>query len=586
MCARVVLKLHEAKGTIIFPLVNDALRIAGKPWLEWLKAEEYAIPNRASGYIENLSIDDTANIFQEIEKVEIEGNWCEFQQQARQWLKHKPFSNFNAKHTSELVHYYNKVPCPIQLVWVAADLKSDAEPMKKIEELYIAVKRTRPIEVPSRGAEIDKCPQCGKREAIGPSVWQDFRAFRSRIAQETHAQRGLRINTFELLCVVCLTKRLLGYGDGHLEGIPSTNEIAAREWVSKLRTKLPAFDNYKGFLSLHKEDFEEDIEKYFYPRALDKLKDLNAAHSTEQRAVYQSALNLHDKLTSEIRQDRNLHLKEQPSNYLAVMTFDGDSMGKFVQQYPKSITNALARFSKRLKNIFKGHEAKAFYIGGDEGLVLCPIEYVFDLALAIRTDFTSVMEAEAELHQKPTLSMGICLFDRERPLGAAIASAHHALNLAKSRKNEQGTTVKDALTVVVQTTSGNEFAVMDGWGPQWERLHAAVILIRDEKLSAAWAYDCERAIREIGMDSEMWRDQQFRGAVREELKRITLRRWIKKDTKEKFTGIWDDLHGDSWLSVTPAEGSLELLANGLHLVGFLVRESCLEFSELLKEETK
>ena len=115
-----------------------------------------------------------------------------------------------------------------------------------------------------------------------------------------------------------------------------------------------------------------------------------------------------------------------------------------------------------------GERGKPFYLGGDEGLILAPVAFVLDLARSIKEVWDRTAGAT---EVKATLSMGIALFDRERPLGAAIEIARRSLE-AHAKRMEG----KNGLAVSVQTASGSEWTAVAHWGESWERIAEAVKL--------------------------------------------------------------------------------------------------------------
>ena len=228
-------------------------------------------------------------------------------------------------------------------------------------------------------------------------------------------------------------------------------------------------------------------------------------------------------------------------------------------------------------------------MGGDEGLILTPIETVMDTANQIRQGFSNLLGNEI------TLSMGISIFHRERPLGAAIRLAQYAID--KSKQFFENYKRKNALTVCIQTASGNVFDTTARWGAEWERFRNILMMLQAEeskygaRLSMAWPYEVERSlISLLNADSE-WSDHEFRQAIKTEVKRITFRKLDlkngnsqeKQDRKRK---IWEEMFDiNDWMSVHSSENYLSNLSSQLHLLAFLARESGLKnFDDSVKLE--
>jgi len=205
-----------------------------------------------------------------------------------------------------------------------------------------------------------------------------------------------------------------------------------------------------------------------------------------------------------------------------------------------------------------------------------------------------------------TLSMGVCLFDRERPLGAAIQKARDALAISKNLKT--GDRKKDGLTIAIQTASGNVFSATAHWGNDWRRISNAIKLINGDskiqyRLSMGWAYEVESYLE--GLPPDQWGEESFRNAVRDEVKRITFRKLIfgkainekedimtqdqtekpnnnKTKKAEMNNNIWnDELFGVEWFT----KGLKREIAEQLHLIAFLARESGLKTIEATEKTT-
>ncbi|MCB0291634.1 MAG: hypothetical protein KDH97_15365 [Calditrichaeota bacterium] len=543
---------------------------------EILADASYSIPNRASGKIEKSEA-DLKSIFQD----EIAGLI------RKQWetLFHLYFTEDDYprhqmdKWRDPFQKAFEASPdCPIELLWVVAPYDPAikvAETLANIDQLYSNIKRTRPVHE-WQGKNVGKCDQCGRREAVSPyDNYAQWWKWQQELAGADWVQSSARIDAGERLCMVCFTKRFAGYA---VRGkFPSTSGVAAGEWQKQLSQM-----NQNGIAALSKvfndQRFAvqfEDIESLIYNRTVEKLlKDKDKAKLHESLSALQNARR---KLKDYIHSIQDFPLRPEPSNYLAVLTFDGDSMGKRIREkFEQGLPEKLIEFSRAVLDKYeKNSTAKVFYVGGDEGLILNPIETVLDVAFDIGKLFQDHVK-DPEI----TLSMGITLFDRERPLGGAIRLAHEALETAKRIDG------KNALSVTVQTASGNEFSATASWKHAesfWPRIRAAVELIRGKDsrclLSMGWAYEIEAFLNTLQPGEEQtWLPLVKPATV--ELKRITLRKLrIGKDVstparKTLQDEIWHDkLLGDQWLESFDTEADRQRIANALHLIAFLCRES-------------
>jgi hypothetical protein len=188
-----------------------------------------------------------------------------------------------------------------------------------------------------------------------------------------------------------------------------------------------------------------------------------------------------------------------------------------------------------------------------------------------------------------TLSMGVAVFDRQRPLGGAIQLSRQGLRKSKEMKG------KNALTIAIQTASGNEFFVSSQWGTSWVRIQNAIELINgtnpNAMLSMGWTYEVEAFLQSL---PNRWGEPEFRKAVEDEVKRITFRKLkiFSAETSEKRMrrkkNIWETLLcGRDWFNITMINQPVEAISNQLHLIAFLCRESTYQtenFSERMGEE--
>lgn len=551
---------------------------------EILADASYSIPNRASGKIEKPEA-DLKMIFQDEISGLIRKKW--------ETLFHLYYTEDNYprhqmdKWKGPFQKAFEASPgCPIELLWVVAPYDPAikvAEILANIDQLYSNIKRTRPVHE-WQGKNVGKCDQCGRREAVSPyDNYAQWWKWQQELADADWVQSSARIDAGERLCIVCFAKRFAGYAGG--EKFPSTSGVAAGEWQKQLSQM-----NQNGIAALSKIFNDqriavkfEDKESLIYNRTVEKLlKDKDKAGLHESLSTLQNARR---KLKDYLQSIQDFPLRPEPSNYLAVLTFDGDSMGKRIRgKFEQGLPENLIKFSKavlekydppRLKKEEKKSTAKVFYVGGDEGLMLNPIETVLDVALDINALFLEHVK-DPDI----TLSMGITLFDRERPLGGAIRLAHEALETAKRIDG------KNALSITVQTASGNEFSATASWKEGdyfWPRIRAAVNLIRGNdkrcRLSMGWAYEIEAFLNTLQPgEGQKW--LTLLAPATAELKRITLRKLqIGKDVPKSVRSvlqdeIWrDKLLGDQWLEDFDTEADRQRIANALHLIAFLCRES-------------
>lgn len=534
-------------------------KLAGLAFGAALGEVSYGIPNRASGIFQATDEKDLVHIFQGLER-EVVMAWDGLRDLALTRLKKESSPAFWSALASHWEAYRgatsNGEDCPLTLIWVAEPAPypraNRKENLEEIDSRFADLKRSRPLRGWGLGAPVGKCSQCGRREAIGPQSsfekWQDWHGRRS---EDPWIQQGQRLDAGERLCYVCLVRRIAGYATQR--EFPSTGEIAARPWLARLRN-VPHLRRLAGRLE------RTALGNLDFGRAL--YGSVEALPKPELDEV----LGLRDEIREGIReQNRRPVSKNWPSplsptppRYLALLTFDGDNMGRQVQADPHGTPRALARFAEAAASLLEKNQATPFYLAGDEGLAMAPAETALDLAFALREAFSTALE---DLDPRPTLSVGIAFFEQGRPMRGAILAARGALEDAKSIEN------KNALGVAVETASGSRWGFTARWGDDWQRVHQAAVLIREGRLSAGWAYDAERFLETIPAGE--W-GPEVAGAARVELRRLFLRRMRAK--KKDAGHEWLGMPGGEWWPVDERGVTAPPDPQQFHLIGFLARQ--------------
>ncbi|MEW6364134.1 MAG: type III-B CRISPR-associated protein Cas10/Cmr2 [Acidobacteriota bacterium] len=537
--------------------------IANSSFAQVLEKVEYSLPNRASGHLpDGSTVEDAKKFFHDVISQCPGRAWAKLIDAIR--VRSGSGRGADKETWQKVAPWLGNVPAPVQAVWCIKRVRGE-DGLKGIDDLFSALKRTRPLPPPNNGAPVGKCTQCGKREAIGAVTWHEWRSFQDQLDELPDVKHGYRLDAGERLCTVCCVKRFAGYLSD--TPFPSTSEIAARHWHALLRNRglmddldrlareVPDSDQVQGGdtftlyfprtldRKLHRATFQPDAG--IDPRQATALERVKAVQSELRAAV----LKCYKTSTG------GAAPKPDPSNYLAVVTFDGDNMGEKVQQHAQVLPQKLMQFASALGAHIIASHAEAFYLGGDEGLILCPIETVLDLVEIIHKEWHGNVT-------ETTLSAGVAIFDRERPLGAAIEAARAAVETAKRLDR------KDGLAVCVQTASGSEWMAVDHWGESWDRLRSALKLLCDGRISAGWPFDVEEFLREL--PDSAWQVTATRNAIRTEMRRLTKRSTHDEDPER----IWrDELRGEEWFEKAPDPVTIVCLSDQLHLLAFLSRES-------------
>ncbi len=566
---RLLLFLQERRATVRLPQVTKAdLDDLDGLLAKALGGGSGGVSNYAGGWVE-LPLAEAEGLFHELQ-AHFDSLWNELRLEIIQE------AGRSAKDLWQVAGPEIGEPsCPLQFVWALQETSSeDRKGLEEVDALFAAVKRSRPI--PSHaGFPVRKCGQCGRREAIGGKEPIGWRQFQEKLAKIGEVQQGLRIDADEYLCSICGLRRFAGYLTK--DAFPSTSEIAAAEWLWRIRnapdlgTALTALQKAAAGVPGYDQKWADRAPLY-YRRSLDReLRGARKKDESTQKKLeeVQVALGqLEAEISKHNRRDPDRTVPDKPPQYLAVLMFDGDEMGRKLREDLDSLPRQVIEFQKRVDAYFgdsgdetAGPRGKPFYLGGDEGLILAPVAGVLDTAHEIWKIWGGTAGSTPA---KATLSMGIALFDRERPLGAAIETARRSLEeRAKRMKN------KNALAISVQTASGSAWTAAAHWGESWDRITAAVELIRRKTLSSGWPHDVERFLRTLS-DDAFKAGEDTRSAIRAEVKRITARRCTHKKDRG---AVWTKLNGENWWRRQPDPEELATLPDHLHLVAFVARQA-------------
>jgi CRISPR-associated protein Cmr2 len=227
----------------------------------------------------------------------------------------------------------------------------------------------------------------------------------------------------------------------------------------------------------------------------------------EVRAQFQAATQLLDDFLRKI----GIH----PGPYYALLVADGDSMGKMIDaqarendgmQRHKALSEALARFALRVRELIKGHAGVRIYSGGDDVLAFLPlhkaVECASELAKAFREELKTFTYADGKA---PSLSAGLAIVHHLHPLGDALRIARNAEQRAKRDK-------KNALAITVQKRGGPPCEVGGQWGVFDKRLEQQIELCQSEIIPSGMAYELEEIALRLESEHEVLAAKEEGGA--------------------------------------------------------------------------
>ena len=479
------------------------------------------------------------------------------------------------------------------------------EAWKRLSQLNSARKNSRNFGQPAQAPNekglygLPKSSLDGRRETVLPE------------GMDKKVRRKLRMGEGEQLDVMGLVKRLAG-GDPNNENASErsrlqftpTTRIAIDPWIrkikeaengpadlKKIRDKLKSWKYEKILLDtglMTKVQGNEEIYKdmpfdagLLYRSVLDAvIAKVNQDEKFPQRASLQEIL-------PELRKSEVLKKtwKEyrQPCPYYALLLADGDNMGRLIKaaqdkEQHKAISNCLSDFARFVPNIAREYCAHCIYAGGDDVLIMAPLDTVLLLADELRNAFTETLQKIAgDLDQDaPTFSVGIVIAHMQTPIGRVRRLVKRAESLAKGSDTDDP---RNALAIIVDPRSGAEMHFRAKWerkssqkqddgGGELKKLKSPVEeinelgrLYRDDKLPSGFGYE----LRQLDLlVKDIKENEQARKIAELELQRILERknqsgggRQLDKNTKDtvldhaknkdSFTAVWQEHLIARWL---------------------------------------
>lgn len=137
--------------------------------------------------------------------------------------------------------------------------------------------------------------------------------------------------------------------------------------------------------------------------------------------------------------------------YYAVLTFDGDSMGKWLggefvvgdlKQFHNEFSKRLSEFATLANKIIKEvHKGDTIYAGGDDYLGFLNINYLFDVLTELQVAYKEAVSDPLLQYRKDgkeiTFSAGICIAHYKEPLRLVLQEAHKMMDKAKESQDDK-----------------------------------------------------------------------------------------------------------------------------------------------------
>lgn len=427
-----------------------------------------------------------------------EARWLEFARTAREFVGDQAIRlDIWEDQINDVIEFY--------AAWLPWPRSAGETPLsyqkarEKLELLMAGRKALRDFR-PARGRQgVPKSSLDGARESV----------LAEGLARSPVTLRRLRIKRGEQLDAVGLVKRCAkAKGEDGAGQFVSVSRVAADAWIRKQALTEKGKQRLDDIKLLCHPDFATPISK----------KHKQYTHFPfEGTVLYPSRLDelLQDPDYEEhwdrIRQIREkLSFNDQPTPYLAILTADGDRMGKVLSalqsaEAHRRFSRQLSRFAGEVRAIVEEeHHGCLVYSGGDDVLAFLPVDSALRAAKDLHKRFAEIMEDVArevpDVTIRPTLSVGIAIGHFLEPLGDLLQYAREAERAAKRRTAQQAE--RNGLAIHFHTRGGSPLRWRERWDNKdpVERLEGWVKLFREDKLPDKLAYD----MHALALDYASW----------------------------------------------------------------------------------
>lgn len=388
--------------------------------------------------------------------------------------------NANNSNNSEdsqklLKEFENQLCAYFQVYWVFKKLtESYKQAYNDIENLLGSIKNTRIFQqLPEQGR---KCSLTGEHNALfyrrtekgkKPSYIVPYALDISNAVPNKMLKKG------EALGAVGLIKR---FAEMYLKKdfhdfnthFPSTAKVALLDALYKLK-------------EIDEPTFEIALREDFEPQAifdLDNQKmpdDLTGEQISNAEKVYKK-------------------LKENKidfTSYYALIMFDADSMGAFLSgdklkesvdltNFHETLSEQLADYAKKAKQILEEPKGQVVYAGGDDFLGFINLHYLLEVLKELREKFDEIDLTEFT-DEKLTFSAGVVIAHFKMPLLEVLKKAKEMEKAAKEIDAD-----KDALGLAVLKRSGETVQAVYKWKCD-DKLTTDLLEVINQKLNSEFS---------------------------------------------------------------------------------------------------
>lgn len=340
----------------------------------------------------------------------------------------------------------------LDIYWAAIELGTDyKKTYEKLEQVIGSLKNMRQFQqytydsteenIDGTGEKGRKCSIDGERNAI---IYRENPEKKKPFALSSQAKPtnykfdegedfNYKLDEGEALSAVSYTKRAY-----QVKYFPSTASIALMHVHHILKNDGLAKICY-GLLKRTNDQlfFKENIEREDYLKQV--IREANGNSPLTPTSIRNCHKNYWD-----IAKEKGFKSSDK-HKYYAVLTFDGDSMGKWLgganvngslEAFHEDFSKYLSAFAKKADEIVK-REVKGYtvYAGGDDYLGFVNINHLFgvlqELQEAYKTEVSNPLATYRKDDKEITFSAGICIAHYKEPLRLVLQQAHAMMDKAK-----------------------------------------------------------------------------------------------------------------------------------------------------------
>jgi CRISPR-associated protein Cmr2 len=216
--------------------------------------------------------------------------------------------------------------------------------------------------------------------------------------------------------------------------------------------------------------------------------------------------------------------------YFAVVTMDGDNLGKRLmgtpamsgprlEEYQRDVSHVLSTFAEKLRtkssaalnlanlveSLAPDHPPQLIYAGGEDVLFVADPRDAIPMAAAIQRLYSSMFDAKPGLSSKDfTISAAVVLAHTSVPAGTLFNDAERLLK-EKAKTDSK----RNSVAVAMHKRSGHPVQVAFRWNEDWvQRVTEICDAMRNRKLASRQTYDLAEAdqiLKEVfGKKDEEW----------------------------------------------------------------------------------